>query len=144
MIRDLDPEKDSPELFSRIESKFSKIDPEYTRSTWMKIIKAGMGKGFILCDDKTGKIKGGLGCIKAPSFWTEEIRAAEVFLYISPEERGGWGFYHLINAFHDWAKKEGCTKAIIMHYSDNQPEELKRAYEKMGYELSELYYTRKI
>ncbi len=123
------------------ETKFVKVIPEVAQKTYCDLISRGSGKVFILCDDKTGAVMGGLGAIKAPDLHDGVLTAIETFWFIASEYRDTWGAFSLLRAFEKWAKETGCKRKALVHLADSSPERLKRLYEIMGYKLVESHYV---
>jgi GNAT superfamily N-acetyltransferase len=146
MIRKLGPGEHMAHLFKGFErdSKFVKIDPEYADKTYKDLIDRGAGEIFLLFDDETGNLMGGLGCIKAPDMWTGDLIAIETFWYVLPEYRSGLQGAELLFAFEQWAVDEGCKKIAIIHLADSHPDRLDRLYHTLGYQLVEKHFVKEV
>ncbi len=142
MIRDLDLKRDNIAFFKKFEkdSRFIKVNPEVAHKTYSDLISKGIGKVFILCDNETGAMAGGMGMLKAPDLHDGVMTAVETFFFVAPEYRNGWGAFSLLRAFDKWAKETGCKRKALIHLVDSSPERLKRLYEIMGYTLVESHY----
>ena len=147
MIRRLDLEKENmPTIFKGFEqdSKFIKVDLDYSDKTYRDLIGRGVGQIFLLFDDDTGDLVGGLGCIKAPDLHSGDMIAIETFWYVLPQCRNKMLGMELLFTFEQWAKEEGCTKVAMIHLADSAPESLEKLYLTMGYRLLEKHYIKEV
>lgn len=124
------------------DSKLIRVDVEHAALMHSRAIERETGIIFILCDDTTGEMQGGLGAIFGPSMIMDEIVAVETFWYVAPEHRGRG--LKLWLAFEEWAKRKGCQKVAMVHLADSSPNELGQLYVRRGYELIESHYVREI
>lgn len=147
MIRRLEPEKENMSgIFKGFEqdSKFIKVDLQYANDTYKDLIGRGVGQVFLLFDDETGELAGGLGCIKAPDLHSGEMMAIETFWYVRPECRARMMGMDLLFAFEQWAKDEGCKRIAMIHLADSSPDRLERLYRSLGYQLAEKHYVKEV
>ncbi len=124
------------------DSALIRVDVEHTARMHAEAINRGSGVIFLLCDDATGEIHGGLGAICGPSMISEEKMAVETFWYVAPEYRGQG--VRLMAAFEEWAKRQGCQKVAMVHLADSHPESLGAFYLRRGYKLIETHYVREV
>jgi GNAT superfamily N-acetyltransferase len=122
------------------DSKLIRVDVDYTARMHAERIDRGTGVIFLLCDDATGEMQGGLGGIFGPSMISDEKVAVETFWYVAPEHRGRG--LKLMIAFEEWAKRQGCQKVAMVHLTDSHPEELGQLYVRRGYKLVESHFVR--
>ena len=122
-------------------SRNVKVDVEHTTRTFQNMVKNGTAVMLALFDDE-GKRLGGLAYIKSPDLYSGELMAIELYWFVHPGNRGSGKL--LLDAFEESAKKNGCVKAAMIHMVDSFPETLKTLYEKRGYKLIELHYTKEL
>jgi GNAT superfamily N-acetyltransferase len=124
------------------DSKLIRVDVDYTARMHAERIDRGTGVIFLLCDDATGNIQGGLGGICGPSMISDEKIAVETFWYVAPEHRGRG--LKLMIAFEEWAKRQGCQKVAMVHLADSHSDELSLLYVRRGYKLIETHFEREV
>lgn len=117
------------------------VDPEYAGAKYRQFILDGTGAMLILEDD-SGRMIGGLGCLKAPDLHYPRTFAVETFWYVAPEHRGQG--VRLLDAFEDWASRHGCAYTAMIHLSDSMPDRLEAFYKSRGYALVEKHYVRNL
>lgn len=85
-----------------------------------------------------GFIAGGV----AHSFYNKMVKQAVEFgWWVHPAYRNGGVGHDLHKTYEEWAKSRGASVISMMHMG---APEVGRMYEKMGYSLRELSYTRKV
>jgi GNAT superfamily N-acetyltransferase len=146
MIRELNVDVDGPEFFKKFEeaSKFVKVNPDYAKERYRQMIANGNAKGFILIDDTTGKLAGGIGMLKGPDLHSGEMTAVETFWFVDPSSENSFGAMELYRCFERWAKETGCKKMAMIHMMNSSPAKLQRLYERMGYTLIEQHFVKEI
>lgn len=95
----------------------------------------------ILVMDQEGEVVGGLVGVVQPLFMSQTVVASELAWFVDPAHRGK-GAIKLVKAFEVWAKQMGAdytTMADIRGIAD-----LSKLYERMGYELTEAAYSKKV
>jgi hypothetical protein len=148
MIRTLliEDEEEVPSFFARFkdDSKCVSINVPYAQKYYRTMIENKMGQVFLLCDEETGSVHGGLACIKGPVPHSGQMVAVELFWYVAPEYRGSLGALELLVAFENWAKENQCSSCALIHMMDSQPERLEKLYLRMGYKLLEKHYIKEV
>lgn len=95
----------------------------------------------ILVMELEGEVVGGIVGVIQPLFMSQTIVASELAWFVDPAHRGK-GAIKLVKAFEGWAKENGAdyvTMADIRGIAD-----LSKLYERMGYELTEAAYSKKV
>lgn len=67
-------------------------------------------------------------------YFTGNIIASDLGMYVLPEYRGSRIFLRLLQSFEDWAKSTGAKKIILYHSTGINPEKSKNLFPKLGYE----------
>jgi GNAT superfamily N-acetyltransferase len=89
----------------------------------------------VLCEDK-GMLLG----ITMPFLWGTKKTATEMAWWVEPKYRKGGVGKELINYFHTWAEKKGCS-AITLTSLDNSVNKL---YDRLGFKLCEQTYIKEL
>jgi len=82
------------------------------------------------------------GVISVPPFSTTKI-ATEIVWYILPKYRGSIKAIKMIKEFEGWAKERGA-KHVAMVAQSNSGSDPSRVYERLGYELAEKTFTKRL
>jgi GNAT superfamily N-acetyltransferase len=146
MIRDINPDGSDIGFFKKFEreTEFVKVVPEIAHKTYSDLIARGVGKVFILCDDNTGEIMGGMGMLKAPDLHDGVVTAIETFFFVDRSCESPWGAFTILRAFDKWAKENGCKRKALIHLADSSPGRLGDLYEHMGYHLAEYHWIKEV
>lgn len=95
----------------------------------------------ILVMEFEGEVVGGIVGVVQPLFMSNTVVASELAWFVDPNHRGK-GAIKLVKAFEGWAKEKGAeyvTMADIRGIAD-----LSKLYERLGYELTEAAYSKKV
>lgn len=124
-------------------SRFLKdFDLDRFVSLWTVLLKNGSGVIFLLESD--GEIVGTIAGVAHPEPYSARVTAQEFYLFIRAESRGGVGLLKLLRAFEAWARAKGCAQIRIGHLQDSMPDQLKRLYERMGFEHVESTFAKEL
>src|SRR3990172_4990705 len=92
------------------------------------------GEGGLLVAEMEGKIVGMLGFVVGEFFFGRDRYASDLFVYVTPESRGGSAFLRLVKAFEAWANEFGVAEKLLGVSTGIHTERTVRAYEGLGYE----------
>lgn len=119
-------------------SSFIEVDVEYATNRYLELVRNGIMIIFALMQDDT--VIGGLSALKFPDMNNGKMTAVECFWFVINGQRGKG--LMLIDAFEEWAIKQGCKKAALIHLEDSFPDVLKRLYKRKGYRFVESHYVK--
>lgn len=103
---------------------------------------AAYARQFIDDDDKLalvavsakGEVVGYMGAFLAPYIFCEEMQAADLMVFVTPEYRGSTAALRLIRAYAAWAQSMGALEATLALRSNVNVERAGRFYQKLGFE----------
>lgn len=117
------------------------FSPDRALASWREFMRLGIGVVFVL-EDQGGKLCGMLGAIALPDPHTHDTKATELFWVTLPGHRGHG--LKLLAAYEHWAARQGCRFITLCHMADSMPDRLKTVYERRGYRVSEVAYTKEV
>lgn len=140
-IDELDRLADGAQEFFASSRHIEGFNLEVFKRNWTCFIEQNVGViiGMVAED---GSVQGALGALSFPDLNSAEPTATECFWFVREAYRGK-GLY-LLKAFESWAKARDCRKAQMVHLMDLMPEKLSKVYERLGYELTEMHYTKRL
>ena len=97
---------------------------------------------FLLFDGS--RVVGAIGGIKSPDILTGRLLAIELFWYLMPAYRRGMWAIRLLNKLEEWAKDSKCWHIAMIHMECSMPEKMTRIYRKLGYELFETVWRKRL
>lgn len=118
------------------------IDDQHYTSCWRDYVSSHIGVIFLL--EHEGQIAGGIGGIHHPDLLTGRKIAVELFWYVREEYRKTMWPVRLLKEFEVWAKMCYCTHISMIHMECSMPKEVASLYQRMGYELFETIYRKKL
>ncbi len=125
--------------FSREAPAMHKWDKDKTEAMLKMCIENDMTT--ILVMEHGDEVVGGIVGVIQPLFMSHTVVASELAWFVDPDHRGR-GALKLVKAFEGWAKDGGAdyvTMADIRGIAD-----LSKLYERLGYELTEAAYSKKV
>lgn len=128
------------ESFYKEGGMFGKFRADNFIRGWTRLLE---GTGTIMgMFNEFGDIEGALGGMHYPELNTGEVVAVELFWYMLPGSRGNG--LKLLKAFERWAAEENCDHVAMIHLTTLQPERLGEIYLRLGYELFECHYIKRL
>lgn len=75
-------------------------------------IGAAMGSpmGFVRVAEREGLVIGGMVALAMPHYFSPDIVACDLALFVAPEHRGGMAAARLLAAYRDWGRDLGAVK----------------------------------
>lgn len=87
------------------------------------------------------KLRGCIGGIVYPYYFTGQLAGNEMFWWVEPEYRGKLGS-QLITKLEDWAREKGAISFTMIALEASNPEKMAKVYEHRGYEPRERHFVR--
>lgn len=116
-----------------------KDTPEQSAKLAMETINRSNGRILLYVND-AGNVAGLLGFVVFPHYFTGELTATEIMLYVLPAERAGGAGLKLMWAGEQQAKEMGAER---MGFTAPN-EEIGKLYERRGYIKMEVSYLKKL
>jgi hypothetical protein len=93
---------------------------------------------FLLENGK--ELVGGLICMAADSFFSEDRQSICLAWYIRKEHRSLKNAIGLVNGYEEWSKTKGVKLINIINVKLETP----RAFEKLGYKMTEVTFSKEV
>lgn len=90
---------------------------------------------FLRVAEKDGAIIGMYGGFVTDYYFSNDLMAADLLLYVDPNKRGGLAAVKLIQAFEDWAFAKGAKEVCPASSTQIAPERTAQLYHLLGYEV---------
>lgn len=117
-------------------SELGDFDEDHTSEKLDQLLSGG---ACIVCGDVDGFIL----LIESTALCSSKVVAAEVAWYVRPAARGGDGV-RLLNAAIKYCQIKGVHALSMMYMQSSMPESIAKIYDKLGFELRETTYVKRI
>jgi len=117
------------------------FDRDRFYGVWATFIAQDLGI-FLVAENSTGEILGGLGGITCPDTTGDAVIASEMFWFIRPDSRGRGIGTGLLGAFEDWAKTKQANQIQMVSLTNGSS--MGKFYERRGYDAIETRYSKVI
>lgn len=79
------------------------------------VIAAAIGSpaGFVRVIERDSRVVGGMVAMAAPHYFSPDLVACDLALFIAPEHRGGMAAARLLSAYRDWGRDLGVAKVQL-------------------------------
>lgn len=91
--------------------------------------------GFFVCEDGGGRLIGMALGFLVPYFFSAELYAADLVIYVAPENRGSSAALRLVKSFEDWAFGNGAREVVLGVSTGINTAQAVCVYEKLGYKM---------
>lgn len=126
--------------FSREAGEAFQWDKIKTEGILMQAVKSD--EVLILVIEDEGVVVGSLiGAVTTMPFSSHMI-ATELAWFVDPRYRGNKQSIKLIKEYEAWAKKKGAKYVVMAHI--HRVADISNVYERLGYEISESSYMKKV
>lgn len=104
----------------------------------------GIDPGVMLVAEDAGELIGMACLFSDRATFNPAVRiASELVFWIEPEHRGGMAAVRLLKAAEKDAREKG-VQVNRMAVMSSSPEQAAKLYERMGYSLTECYYSKRL
>ena len=90
-------------------------------------------QGLVLVAEQDGVIVGMLLGLASRHFFSDDITASELVVYVAPEARGGSAAVKLIRQFEAWAVEQGAADIVLGVSTEVHADRTAQFYERLGY-----------
>lgn len=84
-----------------------------SRDKLAAIVELAINQGFAKVVDDCGEVVGGMLALAVPHWFSGDMVACDVAMFIDPAHRGGMAAVRLLNAYALWAREAGAT---LVHF----------------------------
>lgn len=109
---------------------------------WARTLLDDSGCIFLLQNDN--EVVGGIGGVASSDPLSGMKIAIEMFWYVKQQFRQGMWPLRLLREFECWAKMVGCDSINMIHMEKSMPEDMKRIYGRLGFNLIETIHSKKL
>jgi GNAT superfamily N-acetyltransferase len=108
-LDDLDVLMDIGEAMHKESPRFSRMSYSQAKvlQTFIDLINADCG--LLVVAEQDGEIIGGIAAMVAPHWFSHDLMASDLALFILPEHRGGMTAVRLIKHYIGWAGEKGAV-----------------------------------
>lgn len=78
-----------------------------------------------------------------PYYFSDDLIAQDLVVFVKKEHRGSFAGVSLINKFCDWADSKGCKETLMGITAGIETDRLKKLYEKLGFEQAGIVMKRR-
>lgn len=140
IVRELQPHEFTERLepiFRHCEQEAGRTDgnPSHLFPQWRKWMELGLAKAY----ESEGCV---LGMLISPCVFSGNLRAFVNFWFALPSARGTGRPIDLLTVAESEAKRLGCNKISSASYAALTPERTRHIYNKRGYSVSEVIWTK--
>jgi GNAT superfamily N-acetyltransferase len=125
-------------------TQFFKEGSQYSHERATQTALAAYERGIALVSENDGSVDGMILFIVCPSPFSDELVAAEIVFFVSPEARGKGAGRELLEAGVLEAREFGCTRASVGNMFSVSPEVSEKLFNEAGFHLAENTYTIKL
>lgn len=121
------------------ESRYARLG--YKPSKVAAMLQVVIERGIALVAERDGQIIGGFAGIVEPHWFSDDLIATDLALFIEPGKRGGIAAARLIDAFLAFARERGAIMTDILINTGVRHEDTARLFERLGGKAAGLIYT---
>lgn len=103
--------------------------------TLRNVIGSDLGFAWVL-ESPGGDVVGGLVAMAVPHWFSTDLAACDLALFVAPEHRGGMGVARLLNAYAAWAHEVGAVKVQLGIMTGVHVEQTRALMERLGWRCS--------
>lgn len=93
----------------------------------------GADHGFVVVAERDGALAGVMVAVISPHWFSDDLQASDLALYVRPEARGTLAAARLVRAYTTWARQRGALLLQAGVTTGVHTEETARLYERLGY-----------
>jgi len=124
--------------------EYAAWDPEKWRYWLTRCIDAERGL-CLVATNGTNLPVGFTTAVAVPAYWDQDVIACqETVLWVVPEHRGHGVGTSLIESMIAWGKEKGCAVASVGTQQHMAPKKTAYRYRKLGFELTEKAFARRL
>lgn len=146
MIRD-GVEADIPEIVRMAEEfwKHTQFDDPFEAEMVEGMAAECMSQGLMVVLELNGGVKGFCCGVKGPLLANSQIYSGtELAWWVDEDARSSGGGVELLRTIEEKAKEGGCKYWTMLFMQTSMPESIEKIYLKMGYNLAETSYTKRL
>jgi GNAT superfamily N-acetyltransferase len=92
--------------------------------------------GLVLVAEQDGEIVGMLLGMAVPHFFSDDLTASELVVYVVPHARGGSAAVKMVRYFENWARELGVADIVLGVSTEVQADRTAELYQRLGYQPS--------
>lgn len=121
------------------ESRYSVLS--YSADKVLDMLMLVMQRGLVLVAERDGHVIGGFAGIVEPHWFSTDLIATDLALFVEPGKRGGFAAAALVGGFLDWAEQRGAKMTDILINTGVRIEATASLFERLGGRNAGLIYT---
>lgn len=121
------------------ESRYSVLS--YSADKVLNMLMLVMQRGLVLVAERDGQVIGGFAGIVEPHWFSTDLIATDLALFVEPNKRGGFAAAALVGGFLDWAEQRGAKMTDILINTGVRIEATAKLFDRLGGTQAGLIYT---
>lgn len=120
---------------------------KFDRSKMSKILlatKTHPNKMFLTYSKNNGVIEGGILGRISEQYFSDELVAGDMAMFVKPEHRGSILFVRLFKNFEKWSKDNKATSIVIGHTTGINMDKVQGMYTRLGYNTMGYVFNKEI
>ena len=113
--------------------RFARLGYSYERVFELLAGLSASPHGLVLVAEQDGEIVGMLLGFVGKHFFSDDLTANELVVYVAPQARGGTASVKLIRYFESWAKQLGVADITLGVSTEVHAERTAEFYQRLGY-----------
>lgn len=107
----------------------------------LAVLMYAMQSGLLLVAERDGQVIGGFAGIVEPHWFSDDLFATDLGLFVEPGKRGGFAAAALVSAFLNWAEQRGAKMTDILINTGVRVEDTAKLFAHLGGTQAGLIYT---
>jgi len=120
---------------------------KFDRSKMSKILlatKTHSNRMFLTYSKNNGVIEGGILGRISEQYFSDELTASDMAMFVKPEHRGSILFVRLFKNFEKWSKDNKATSIVIGHTTGINMDKVQGMYTRLGYNSMGYVFNKEI
>lgn len=112
------------------ESRYARM--RYNSAKLEQMLRLVLERGFLMIAEREGEVIGGFAGVCEPHWFSDDLIATDLGLFVEPGKRGGLAAYWLVDAFLTWANERGASIIDILVNTGVRTEQTTELLKRLG------------
>lgn len=121
------------------ESRYSVLS--FSHDKVLDMLMLVMQRGLVLVAERDGQIIGGFAGVVEPHWFSDDLIATDLGLFVEPGKRGGFAAAALVGAFLEWAERRGAKMTDILINTGVRVEDTAKLFNRLDGEQVGLIFS---
>ncbi len=120
-------------------------DDDFCYDSVYRMVSGCYDYNLLIVAEKEGELVGFVAGVEGKLLANHSVKiGAELAWWLNPSARGGSLGVKMLKAAEKQAKDNGIKYWSMMYMESSMPEQIRKIYEKMGYQLAETTYVKRL